>query len=385
MKITEVKSYPVKVGHRNCFVLTVHTDEGLVGVGEGGMSGRELAMEGLTKHYARLVAGEDPARIEHLWQKLYRGWYFEGGKINGAVISAIDIALWDLLGQSLGVPVHQLIGGACRDRVETFRSCGSLGDEDIVEQAEAAVAQGWRVLRFMPSTRWVWSEEMVFEPLETLQPTADGLRRIRDAVGPDVQIAVDYHHRLNVAEAALFCRKVDDLGVQLYFVEEPIRAENPDAYRQLRTMTTIPFAIGEEFDSKWEFRPFIEQGILNFARLDLSNVGGITEAKKIAGWCEAHYLDIMPHNPLGPITTAATIHLAAATNNFAQLEYQERLATSYPTDLFPTMPHLEGSAFPLPTAPGLGVTFNEEAAVDHPFEFWEPPFLHRRDGAKTNW
>lgn len=385
MKITEVKSYPVKVGHRNCFIVAVHTDEGLTGVGEGGMSGRELAMEGMVQHYARLIVGQDPRRIEHLWQVLYRGWYFEGGKINGAVISALDMALWDILGQSLGVPVYQLLGGACRERVETFASCGSAADEASVEAAKAAVSKGWRILRFSPGARWSGGEDVVFEPLETLQPSAEGLRRLRDALGPDVQLSIDYHHRLNVVEAALFCRKVEDLGVQLLFLEEPIRAENPDAYRQLRTMTSVPFAIGEEFDSKWEFRPFIEQGILNFARLDVSNVGGLTEAKKIAGWCETHYVDIMPHNPLGPVTTAASVHLAAATNNFAALEYNDRLAASYPTDLFPTMPRVEGSAFPLPAAPGLGVTFNEAAAVEHPFEFWEPPYLHRRDGAKTNW
>lgn len=384
MKITDVKSYPVKVGHRNCFIVAVHTDEGLTGVGEGGMSGRELAMEGMVQHYARLVVGQDPQRIEHLWQTLYRGWYFEGGKINGAVISAFDMALWDILGQSLGVPVYRLIGGACRDQVETFRSCGSLAAPATVEEARSAVDLGWRVLRFTPGGQPTGASG-TFEPLETLQPSADGLRRIRDAVGPEVQLSVDYHHRLNVAEAALFCRKVDDLGIQLLFLEEPIRAQNPDAYRQLRTMTTIPFAIGEEFDSKWDFRPFIEQGILNFARLDISNVGGISEARKIAGWCETHYIDIMPHNPLGPVTTAASVHLAAATSNFAQLEYQDRLAASYPADLFPTMPHVQGASFPLPTGPGLGVTFNEEAAAEHPFEFWEPPSLHRRDGAKTNW
>ena len=385
MRITEVKSYPVKVGHRNCFIVTVHTDEGLTGVGEGGMSGRELAMEGMVRHYARLIVGQDPRRIEHLWQVLYRGWYFEGGKINGAVISALDMALWDLLGQSLGVPVYQLLGGACRDRVETFHSCGSVTADGAVEEATSAVDSGWRVLRFGPGGRSAGAQDDEFEPLETLQPSADGLRRIRDAVGPDVQLSIDYHHRLSVAEAAVFCRKVEDLEIQLLFLEEPIRAQNPDAYRQLRTMTTIPFAIGEEFDSKWDFRPFIEQGILNFARLDVSNIGGLTEARKIAGWCEAHYIDIMPHNPLGPVTTAASVHLAAATGNFAQLEYQDQLAASYPADLFPTMPRLEGTSYPLPTAPGLGVTFNEEAAAEHPFEFWEPPDLHRRDGAKTNW
>ncbi|HEX4215594.1 MAG TPA: mandelate racemase/muconate lactonizing enzyme family protein [Candidatus Dormibacteraeota bacterium] len=385
MKITDVKSFPVMVGSRNCFIVKVETDEGLSGLGEGGMSGRELAMEGMVSHYARSIQGMDPLRIEHIWQRLYRGWYFEGGKISGAVVAAIDMALWDILGKHLGVPVYQLLGGACRDRVETFYSCGSPDGDGAVETATRAAARGWKVLRFGPAQGRGGGDPLRFEPLETLAVTAAALRRVQDAVGPEVQISIDYHHRLSVAEAALFSRHLDLNGVRLMFLEEPIRAESPDAYRQLRTMTTVPFAIGEEFSSKWDFAPFIEQGLLNFARLDVSNVGGLTESRKVANWCETHYVDVMPHNPLGPVTTAATIHLAAAINNFAQLEFQEQLAASYPTDLFPTMPRIEGSAFPLPAAPGLGVTFDEEAAAAHPFEYWEPPQLHRDDGAHTNW
>ena len=209
------------------------------------------------------------------------------------------------------------------------------------------------------------------------------LEEIRRALGPGVELAIDFHHRLSVTEAALFCQRVEPLHLQ--YVEEPIRAESPEAYRQLRSMTRVPFAIGEEFSSKWAFAPFVEQGLLNYARIDVSNVGGITEAKKVAGWCEAHYIDIMPHNPLGPVTTAATIHLAAATPNFAQLEYQHRLAEAYPPDLFPVMPALTGDTFPVPTSPGLGVEFNEEAAAGHPFEPWEAPHWRRRDGSYTNW
>jgi galactonate dehydratase len=150
-------------------------------------------------------------------------------------------------------------------------------------------------------------------------------------------------------------------------------------------MTPIPFAIGEECSSKWEFLPFIEQGLLNYARVDISNVGGLSEARKVAGWCEAHYVDMMPHNPLGPVTTAASIHFGAAINNFAQLEYLHEIAQGYPSDLFPTFPRLEGDGFPLPTAPGLGVTFDPAVAPRYAFERWEAPHLRRRDGAVTNW
>ncbi|HET8522389.1 MAG TPA: mandelate racemase/muconate lactonizing enzyme family protein [Thermomicrobiales bacterium] len=386
MKITAIKGYPVKVGHRNQFVVKVETDEGICGVGEGGISGRELAMQGMLDHLGRFLIGEDPRQIEHHWQTMYRGAYFEGGKILGAVISAIDIALWDILGQSLGVPVYQLLGGACRDRCPCFASPGSLNGPQSIERAKELVAQGWRSLRFgpgMPTTPSGKTDDSIYEPLESLELAAHWIKEARKELGPNVELSIDFHHRLSVAEAAHFCQKIAD--VNLFFIEEPIRAENPKAYQQLRTMTPIPFAIGEEFSSKWAFAPFIEEGILNFARVDISNVGGLTEAKKVAGWCETHYIDMMPHNPLGPITTAASIHFGIATPNFAALEYQHRLAESYPTDLFPTMPAIEADSFPIPTAPGLGVTFNEEAAKEHAFEYWEAPHLRRRDGSYTNW
>jgi galactonate dehydratase len=345
-----------------------------------------LAMQGMLEHLAGFLVGADPRRIEHLWQTMYRGAYFEGGKILAATISAVDMALWDILGQSLGVPVYQLLGGACRERVECFATPGVLNGPACVERAQELLAAGWRSLRFGPGMAgddWTGATGEVYEPLESIALAVYWLGEVRAAVGPAIALSIDFHHRLSVAEAALFCRQVED--VHLAFVEEPIRCENPKAYQQLRTMTGIPFAIGEEFSSKWDFAPYVEEGILNFARIDVANVGGLTEAKKVAGWCETHYVDVMPHNPLGPITTAATIHLAAAIPNFAQLEYQHRLAAAYPADLFPTMPALDGAHFPLPTAPGLGVTFDETAVAAHAFEPWEAPHWRRRDGSYTNW
>jgi galactonate dehydratase len=386
VKITAIKGFPVKVGIRNQFVVKIETDAGIDGVGEGGISGHERAMQGMLEHFATFLVGQDPRRIEHIWQTCYRGAYFEGGKIVAATLSAIDIALWDILGKSLGVPVYQLLGGACRQRVPCFATPGSLTGPEIVDKASEFVAQGWRVLRFgpgMPGPDWEGGDGAVYEPLESLDLAAHWLREVRTAVGTGVELSVDFHHRLSVAEAALFAQKTADLN--LYFLEEPIRAESPAAYRQLRTMTPVPFAIGEEFSSKWAFAPFVEEGLLDFARIDVSNVGGLTESRKVAGWCEAHYVDVMPHNPLGPITTAASVHFAIATPNFAYLEYQHRIADAYPEDLFPTMLQLEGASFPLPTAPGLGVTFDETAAKDHPFEEWEAPHWRRRDGSYTNW
>ncbi|MGE3797981.1 MAG: mandelate racemase/muconate lactonizing enzyme family protein [Thermomicrobiales bacterium] len=387
MKITAVTSYPVKVGFRNQFIVKVETDEGLSGIGEGGISGRELAMAGMVEHLSRWLIGEDPRRIEHLWQTCYRTGYFEGGNILSAALSAIDIALWDILGQSLGVPVYQLLGGENRQVCPCFATPGCLNGPHVVEQALEFVEKGWTVLRFTPGMKDSEPDAKsgigLYEPLESIELASHWLREVRKAVGGEIALSIDFHHRLSVAEAALFCQKVSDLN--LFFVEEPIRSESPKAYQQLRAMTPIPFAIGEEFASPFAFAPFVEEGLTNFARVDLSNVGGLTAARKVAAMCEAHYIDMMPHNPLGPVTTAASIHYGIATANFSFLEYQHRLSESYPADLFPTMPVLEGAAFPIPTEPGLGVTFDEEAAKHYAFENWEAPRWYRRDGSYTNW
>jgi L-alanine-DL-glutamate epimerase and related enzymes of enolase superfamily len=178
--------------------------------------------------------------------------------------------------------------------------------------------------------------------------------------------------------------------VHLMYIEEPIRAQNPKAYQQLRTLTQIPFAIGEEFSSKWEFAPFVEEGILNFARVDICNVGGFTEAMKVAGWAEAHYIDLMPHNPLGPVCTAATIHMCAAVPNLSWMECREtpgENADLYDTPLYVNRPVLDGPNYPLPTEPGLGIDVDEEFLERFTVTsgWTESPHLHKRDGSYTNW
>jgi galactonate dehydratase len=197
-------------------------------------------------------------------------------------------------------------------------------------------------------------------------------------------LGIDYHHRLSVAETASFCQMMPP-GT-LDFLEEPIRDECPDAYAALRQMTNIPFAIGEEISSKWHFMPYIERGLTNYARVDICNIGGFTEAMKVAGWAEAHYIDLMPHNPLGPVSTAACIHLGAASPNFAWLEERSpEPGFRFSPELFPQQPQLEGTWHRVPDGPGLGVEFNEELAREQTFKFWESPHLHRRDGSHTNW
>ena len=383
MKITAIKPYPVWIGIRNQLIVKVETDEGVFGWGESGLSGREMAVAGALEHYSRFLIGRNAFDIGAIWQETYRSQYFEGGRVLQAAISAVDIALHDIKGKALGVPVYELLGGKQRDKIPTFASCGDEAEDDVaINRAKELMAMGFDAIRFFPVGQ---SSRDVFEPRESIGPTAKMLNRAREVLGDDVVLGIDYHHRLSVAEAASFCAKLKP-GV-LDFLEEPIRDETPEAYESLRTMTDIPFAIGEEFASKWQFLPYIERGIHQFNRLDVCNVGGLTEAMKVAGWSEAHYVDLMPHNPLGPVCTAATVHFGAAVANFSWLETRapETKLGFDNSEFFPVQPRLEGAYYPVSDLPGLGVEVNEELVKQQSFKFWEAPHLKRRDGSVTNW
>ncbi|MDE0400546.1 MAG: mandelate racemase/muconate lactonizing enzyme family protein [Candidatus Poribacteria bacterium] len=386
MKITDIKPYPVWVGHRNQHIVKVETDEGIYGWGESGLSSRELAVVGAVKHYREFLIGRDPMQIGGLWQEMYRSQYFEGGRALTGAISAIDIALHDIVGKALNVPVYQLLGGKQRDAVPCFATTGAGTVDELIANANLLLETGWNVIRTNVLHRAKPGEEHIFEPRESISLAAAWLTALREAIGSEPVLGIDYHHRLSVAEAASFCQRMPP-GT-LDFLEEPIRDETPEAYESLRTMVDVPFAIGEEFSSKWQFLPYLERGITNFARLDVCNVGGLTESMKVAGLAEAHYIDLMPHNPLGPICTAATVHLAAAVTNFAWLEIRTSPTESsghYDEDLFPVQLTLEGASIPVPEVPGLGVEVNEELVTSQTFKFAEPPHLRRRDGSHTNW
>ena len=393
MQITEIKSYPVWVGNKNQLLVKVETDEGVYGWGESGLSTRELAVAGAVKHDREFLIGKEASNVGALWQEMYRSQYFEGGRVLTAAISAIDIALHDIKGKALGVPVYQLLGGKHRNLVPCFVTTSKPAEGDTVAPVRRLLEEGWTSIRtvpVMPAHMPAQSgggevDARLFEPRESIAETARWLIRVREELGPDFVLGIDYHHRLSVAEVASFCQRLPN--ATLDFIEEPIRDETPEAYEALRGMTGVPFAIGEEFASKWQFLPYVERGITNFARVDICNVGGFTEAMKVAGWCEAHYIDLMPHNPLGPVCTAASVHLAAAVPNFAWLEsFPARDGSPGPADdLFPVRPVLEGTTFRVPEGPGLGVEVDEALAAKGEFRFAEFPHLRRRDGSHTNW
>jgi galactonate dehydratase len=254
----------------------------------------------------------------------------------------------------------------------------------MIDQAKMLFERGWTVIRLSAAGH---QNRKVYEPREHIAETAKWCARAREQLGKEMVLGVDYHHRLSVAEAASFCQKMPP-GT-LDFLEEPIRDETPAAYEALRRMTEIPFAIGEEFASKWQFLPYIERDIHQFNRIDVCNVGGLIEAMKVAGWSEAHYVDMMPHNPLGPVCTAASVHFAAAVANFAWLETRSSPAETHlgfdDAEFFPVQPRLEGTRYVVSDTPGLGVEVNEDLIKKQSFKFWEAPHLKRRDGSVTNW
>ena len=391
MKITEIKSFLLSKP-RDLHIIKIETDAGVCGLGEAGCSTREYGQEGVLKHFREFLIGMDPMRIEHIWQVMYRSAYYEGGRIITGLMAAIDMALYDIVGKALGVPVYQLLGGACRDKIYGFITVGGLNEPECTDRVRDAVAAGWPAVRFSSADDIIpralrvdigkEDATRVFDARESMVATAERLTEVWGQTDKRVALGIDYHHRLSVVEAAQFCQMIP--RGSLAFLEEPIRNENPDAYATLRSMTDVPFAIGEEWPSKWAALPYIERGLTNYARVDVCCIGGLTEAKKVAGWCEAHYIDLMPHNPIGPVCTAATVHLAASVNNLAWLEVVPSFNEGA-NDVFPVGVERRGPYYPLPTRPGLGIEFDEDAAAKYPMTPHEHPHLERPDGSYTNW
>ncbi len=377
MKITDVTVYLVKEWRTFCFVV-IDTDEGISGLGEAGITGRELAVRGAIEHFKPLLVGQDPFRIEHIWQLLFRGGFFPAQRILTAAIAAIDIALHDIKGKALGVPVYELLGGRVRDRVLTYNHNGGDTIEELVECCQRSLHEGWKVLRWglahIPGD--------ILEPDVAVRRAIAEFEALRLALGDEAKLALDVHTRLNLTDSLWLCQEVE--SCRPYFIEDPLRAENPQNYRQLRARTTVPLAAGEQYSSKWDFRQVIEEELIDYARIDLCVCGGLTEARKIVAACETHYIDLAVHNPIGPVATSAFLHLCLATPNFAVQELPRKPGASLP-DLVVNQPQWEAGWLLPPTVPGLGIELNKEALNKYPFSMTELPHLRRIDGSVTNW
>ena len=379
MKITNIECYPVWGGARNFLFVVVDTDEGIYGVGETGITGRELAIIGTIEHFKPLLIGQDPGRIEHIWQLLYRGGFFPAQRIAGAAISAIDIALWDIKGKALGVPCYDLFGGRVRDKVVCYpHNVGHRMEvTELVESCLQTKEEGWKFVRWgLPQ------DGEILEPRQSVLASIKQFHAVREAVGDEIEMTFDVHTRLDLPDVVWLCREVE--STRPYFIEDPLRCENPDSFKTLRPRVHVPIAAGEQFSSKWEFRQLIEEEWIDYARVDLCIAGGFTEARKIAGWCETHYIKLVVHNPLGPVSSAACLQINLATSNFVVQEQPRKTGTVL-TDVVPVQPEWKDGYLLPPTLPGLGIEFDREAAKKHPMQMRELPQLRRLDGSFTNW
>lgn len=396
MKIINVESIPVEAPGRTFVIILVETDEGITGIGEASLQRRFLGISGVIKHLKEWLIGEDPMRIEHIWQRMYRGGFYPADLLVGSAASGIDIALWDIKGKVLGVPVYEILGGRCREYVHCYLHQGYQnsqseyandvvlkkavedGDPDAVaEFAKSCCKKGFKYFRLGPK-----EEGNIFEPHKAGKHLLSILKAVRLAVGDELELLIDLHTRFYLDEAIWFCREAENLN--LFLVEDPIRSENPAGYRNLRKLVKIPLAAGEQWASKWEFRQVIEEELIDYARIDICNAGGFTEARKIAGWCETHYIRVMPHNPNGPVSTAAALQFDIATSNIGPQELAYPPHTILP-DVFECAFELNGDKMTIPDVPGLGIKFNKEAAKNYPGKMSEPPHFMREDGSYTNY
>ncbi len=379
MKITRVDTYPIMTWRPHLFV-TVTADDGTVGVGESGLTWQERAVVACVERFTDLLIGEDPLRTEHLWQLMARASFFPADLVNSAAISAIDLALWDLKGKLLGQPVHNLIGGLVRERMHCYPH--NEGEDDpakLIDDIAHTVADGWRFARWGLSG----TSGEAFDPSEAVRKSIRAIEAVRSHFGPELELCVDVHTRIDLPYALTYCRAVED--TRPFFIEDALRSERPESYRRLRERTAVPLAAGEQWHGKWGFAAAIEDELIDYARIDLCLVGGLTEALKIARWAETHHIQIAPHNPLGPVSSAAGAHLTLASANAGVLEMAREPGSTL-EDVFPQQTLFErGHALPT-DQPGWGIAFNPEAASKYP----EPPtgfapMLTRRDGSFTNW
>ena len=387
MKVTQIRSFSVQdEGGRAYMIVRVDTDAGHHGLGEVGIRNWGRAISSAIDHLAELVVGADPWETERLWQEMFRSGFFPADRVYTCAISAIDIALWDIKGKSVNLPTYKLMGGPVRNKVISYPHTQGKTIDELVANSVAAVEAGWKFVRWgQPETGGEFEGTGIstLEPLESMKIAVEQMSAVREAVGPDIQMTFDAHTRLDTVHVVQMCKDLEQF--KPFFIEDPIRSENHGSYRNLRRQVNLPIAAGEQWASKWDFREVIEEELIDYARIDLCIAGGLTEALKITHSAETHYINIVPHNPLGPVSAAACAALCMASTNVGVLEMPRRPG-SYATELFPQQIEWDDGYSWCPDTPGLGVEFDidaaEKATVDP--HGW-PPRLRRNDGALTNW
>ncbi|GGN09689.1 galactonate dehydratase [Halarchaeum nitratireducens] len=384
--MTQIVDYELFEVPPRWLFLRIETDDGLVGWGEPVVEGRaktvRAAVEELMDTY---LLGEPVHPIEDHWQTMYRGGFYRGGPVLMSAIAGIDQALWDAKGKALGVPVYELLGGAARDRIEVYQWIGGDRPSDVAAEAERKVEQGFSALK-MNATEEL---ERLDDPA-AIEAAVNRLREVREAVGDEVDIGVDFHGRVTKPMAKRLAVALEPY--EPMFIEEPVLPEQNDALPDIAARTSIPIATGERMYSRWDFKEVFESGAVDVVQPDLSHAGGITEVKKIAAMAEAYDVALAPHCPLGPIALASCIQVDACSPNATIQEQSLNIHYNETSDVLdyladPSVFEYDEGYVSIPDAPGLGVEINEEHVREQADEDvdWHNPVWRHDDGSVAEW
>jgi galactonate dehydratase len=382
MKITKFTTYIVPP---RWLFLKIETDEGVCGWGEPVVEGRALTTEAAVHEMAEYLIGKDPFLIEDHWTVLYRGGFYRGGAIHMSALAGIDQALWDIKGKALGQPVHSLLGGQLRDKVKVYSWIGGDRPSVTAEKARAMVANGFKALKMNGC------EELQFlDSNARIDKAVAAVAAVREAVGPDIGIGVDFHGRVHKPMAKVLAKELEPY--RLMFIEEPVLSENHEALRELSKHCSTPIALGERLYSRWDFKDVLAGGCVDIIQPDLSHAGGITECRKIAAMAEAYDIGLAPHCPLGPIALAASLQLDAVSYNAIIQEQSLGIHYNKTNDLLdyihnPEVFSFEDGFVAIPRGAGLGIEINEEYVIDRAREGhrWRNPVWRHEDGSVAEW
>ena len=402
MKITDARVIVCSPG-RNFVTLKIVTEDGLYGLGDATLNGRELAVASyLTDHLIPLLIGRDARRIEDTWHYLYKGAYWRRGPVTMTAIAAVDTALWDILGKALNVPVYQLLGGAAREAVQVYGHASGGSVDETVEAVGRYVSLGYGAIRAqcavpgLPSTYGVGRGDLYYEPAErrlapenawsterylTFVPTL--FERLRREFGPDMNLLHDVHHRLTPNEAARLGKNLEPY--HLFWLEDPTPAESQEAFRLIRRHTTTPIAVGEVFNSIFDCQLLIQEQLIDYIRATVVHAGGITHLRRIAHLAELYQIRTGSHGAtdLSPVCMAAALNFDLAVHNFGLQEYMRHTAE---TDaVFPHAYTFDRGMMHPGDKPGLGVDLDETLAAKYPYDPAYLPVNRKLDGTMHNW
>lgn len=382
MKIISLTTYIVPP---RWLFLKIETDAGVTGWGEPVVEGRALTVEAAVKELGDYLIGKDPRLIEDHWTVMHRGGFYRGGAILMSAIAGIDQALWDIKGKALGVPVHELLGGKLRDSIKVYSWIGGDRPAEVAAGAREMVARGFLALK-MNGTE----ELQIVDSHDRIDAAVERVAMVREAVGPSIGIAVDFHGRVHRPMARILVKELEPY--RLMFIEEPVLSENREALKEIAALGSTPIALGERLYSRWDFKSVFEEGVVDIIQPDLSHAGGITECRKIAAMAEAYDVAVAPHCPLGPIALAACLQLDAVSYNCFIQEQSLGIHYNAANDLLDYAANkdvfrYEDGYVAIPDGPGLGVEIDEEYVKERAREGhrWRNPIWRHKDGSFAEW